>query len=327
MDLSQNGKKTVAVKAENLVRNYGKNRALKGVSFEIGEREIVGLIGPNGAGKSTTMNILSGYLPPSSGKVQICGIDLLKDPLAARSHIGYLPEIPPLYADMTVAEQIRFACRLSKVPKRGKELDEYVTELCDKTHVTHMKKRLIRNLSKGYRQRVAVAQLLAGDPQILILDEPTVGLDPRQIREFRDLFLELGQTHTVIFSSHILSEINSICSRVLIFDQGEILADGEPEQLQQQLSGEKRLLLTLRGSWEEAAGRIRQREDVRLAQVKPGEDPALAELVLSVGSGEDFPEGLSTLIADAGCEILLMQPETVSLEDLYLNITRTRRQT
>lgn len=212
------------IEARKLCRRFGRNQALKDVSFDIEERQTVGLIGPNGAGKSTTMNILCGYLAPSSGSVSVCGTDMAGEPAKARKHIGYLPEIPPLYPDMTVEEQVRFACELSGM--RGKkEVEEAVGRLCEKTHISNMRKRLIRSLSKGYRQRAAMAQLLAGDPEILILDEPTVGLDPRQIREFRDLFCELGRTHTVILSSHILWEIDSICDRILIFDRGEVLAD------------------------------------------------------------------------------------------------------
>lgn len=331
------------IEVTDLSKQYGKNKALKNVSFEIGEHEIVGFIGPNGAGKSTTMNILCGYLAPTSGTVKVCGILPTQDPMEARKHIGYLPEIPPLYVDMTVEEQVRFACKLSGVPYRGKELTDYVLKLLDKTHVTHMRRRLIRNLSKGYRQRVAVAQLLAGDPKILILDEPTVGLDPRQIREFRDLFLELGKEHTVIFSSHILSEINSICSRVFIFEQGEILADGKPEELQQMLSDQNTLCVRLRkDGWvsgengceiaadasviEGLKAQLEAIPEVKSVRTNaiPGSDAV--EFHITYPSAGNIASNLNACIRNAECEILLMQPEALSLEDIYLGITEKRRQ-
>jgi len=406
MALLPDGNENVVVEARNLTKRYGRNEALKGVSFSIGEKEIVGFIGPNGAGKSTTMNILSGYLAPTGGQVRICGIDLLADPARARRQISYLPEIPPLYMDMTVEEQICFASSLSGVKKRGRELRAYALQLMEKTHVTGMRHRLIKNLSKGYRQRVAVAQLLAGDPKILILDEPTVGLDPRQIREFRDLFLELGLSHTIIFSSHILSEINSICSRIFIFDRGELKAQGKPDELQRQLSGLDTLRLRLTGNWEEAReriGRIGGVKQVREISADPGplwkmsddgnpgnrsdrvgagenadagsvgvEESFLAspagampagampaeimpagampaetmpagamsadampagaarsayacgetkEFLISFTPGTDIMAELNRQIRLAGCGILLLQPEQLSLEDLYLRVT------
>ena len=328
MALLPDGQAEIVVEAHGLTKRYGKNEALKDVSFSIREREIVGLIGPNGAGKSTTMNILSGYLSPTEGQVRICGVDLLADPVGARRHIGYLPEIPPLYMDMTVEEQVCFTCALSGVKKRGRELREYALQLCEKTQVAHMRSRLIRNLSKGYRQRVAVAQLLAGDPDILILDEPTVGLDPRQIREFRDLFLELGKTHTVIFSSHILSEINSICSRVFIFEQGRILADGRPADLQRELGGADITHLRLHGNWQDALKRIAGIDGVEQVYPSdpgdaalPEEDAACMDIYIRSRTGADIPGPVNRQVRLAGCEILLMQPEQMSLEDIYLRLT------
>lgn len=364
MDRLLKEEETAVIEAAHLTKRYGKNLALKDVSFSIREREIVGLIGPNGAGKSTTMNILSGYLAPTGGQVRICGVDLLEEPMRAVRQIGYLPEMPPLYMDMTVEEQIRFACKLSGVKLRGKALTEYVESLCGKTHVLEMRKRLIKNLSKGYRQRVAVAQLLAGDPAILILDEPTVGLDPRQIREFRDLFLELGQSHTIIFSSHILSEINSICSRILIFDRGEILADGTPGELQRKVRGADVLRLRLAGPWQDALAAIRQipavagadtleawqdtpeavprvpamtqtdawRHVAAAMQRMPAESETEPELTNAAGPDllvafrqeEGFLSELNRQIRLSGCEILLLQPQELSLEELYMQITRER---
>lgn len=230
------------IRATHLSKRYGGKMALYNVNFSIGKGEVVGFLGPNGAGKSTTMNLLCGYLEPTWGKVEIAGVDMALQPLEARRHIGYLPEIPPLYMDMTVAEQLSFACELRRLPQRGGALRDYVDSLCRRTELLDVRDRLIRNLSKGYRQRVAVTQLLVGSPEILILDEPTVGLDPRQIREFRDLLAQLAQEHTIILSSHILSEIRSSCSRILVFNEGTLIADGQPERLQEELSGRRVLL-------------------------------------------------------------------------------------
>ena len=224
------------IRATHLSKRYGGKMALYNVNFSIGKGEVVGFLGPNGAGKSTTMNLLCGYLEPTWGKVEIAGVDMALQPLEARRHIGYLPEIPPLYMDMTVAEQLSFACELRRLPQRGGALRDYVDSLCRRTELLDVRDRLIRNLSKGYRQRVAVTQLLVGSPEILILDEPTVGLDPRQIREFRDLLAQLAQEHTIILSSHILSEIRSSCSRILVFNEGTLIADGQPERLQDRKS-------------------------------------------------------------------------------------------
>lgn len=312
------------VEARNLRKQYGKNLALKDVSFTIREGEIVGLIGPNGAGKSTVMNILCGYLAPTAGTVNICGIDMGLSPAQARSHIGYLPETPPVYADMTVEEQVRFACALSGM-KRGKKLEETVAALCEMTKISHMRRRLIRSLSKGYRQRVAISQLLAGDPQILVLDEPTVGLDPRQIREFRDLFLELGKTHTVIFSSHILSEINSICDRVLIFEKGELLADGNPGELAGSLEKEKRISLCLAGAPQDLTDRIGQLAGVKRVEEEPvGTDGEILNLMVVFEETQEDLRGLSRLLRAAGCDVLRMEKQQLSLEDIYLKITRKR---
>ena len=217
------------IEAIHLTKQYGTAKALFDANFSIEKGEIVGFLGPNGAGKSTTMNLLCGYLTPSWGQVRIAGVDMAENPLEAKRHIGYLPEIPPLYMDMTVAEQLEFACELRGLRMKKPEMQAYIDKLCARTQILDTRDRLIRNLSKGYRQRVAVTQLLVGEPEILILDEPTVGLDPRQIREFRDLLSDLSKEHTIILSSHILSEISSVCSRILVFCEGMLIADGQPQ--------------------------------------------------------------------------------------------------
>lgn len=216
------------IKVEHLVKRYGANYALNDVSFEIGKGEIVGLLGPNGAGKSTTMNILTGYLSSTSGTVSVDGTDILAHPLEAKRKIGFLPEQPPLYQDMTVDEYMNFVYELKSctLPR-----EEHLTSILEKVRLTDVRTRLIRNLSKGYRQRVGIAQALVGDPKLLIFDEPTVGLDPKQILEVRNLLRSLAREHTVILSTHILAEVQSVCERVIIINRGRIIADEHTEDI------------------------------------------------------------------------------------------------
>ena len=216
------------VKAENLVKRYGSNYALNDVSFEIGEGEIVGLLGPNGAGKSTTMNILTGYLSATSGAAYVNGVNILEDPIEAKKHIGFLPEQPPIYPDMTVMEYLNFVYELKSCDF---DRDEHLAEILSVVKLTDVKDRLIKNLSKGYKQRVGIAQALIGDPKIVIFDEPTVGLDPKQILEVRNLIRTLGKRHTVILSTHILAEVQAVCERVIIINKGRIIADERTENI------------------------------------------------------------------------------------------------
>lgn len=216
------------IEVKNLTKNYGNNTAVDDISFSVEGGEILGFLGPNGAGKSTTMNILTGYISSTEGSASVGGIDILADPIAAKRNIGYLPEQPPVYLDMTVNEYLNFVYELkgSKIPKKS-----HLNEICELVKITDMRKRLIRNLSKGYRQRVGLAQALIGNPPILILDEPTVGLDPKQIIEIRSLVKKLGKNHTVILSSHILPEVQAVCDKVVIINDGKIVADGTIKEL------------------------------------------------------------------------------------------------
>ena len=216
------------VKVENLVKRYGTNYALNDVSFEIGEGEIVGLLGPNGAGKSTAMNIITGYLSSTSGEVYIDGINMLEDPIKAKKLIGFLPEQPPVYPEMTVMEYLNFVYDL-----KGCEIDReaHLDEIIQVTKINEVKNRLIKNLSKGNKQRVGIAQALIGDPKVVIFDEPTVGLDPKQIIAVRNLLRTLAKRHTVILSTHILAEVQAVCERVIIINKGKIIADERPKTL------------------------------------------------------------------------------------------------
>lgn len=308
------------IKASHLSKSYGPKMALYDVNFSIGKGEVVGFLGPNGAGKSTTMNLLCGYLEPTWGQVEIAGVDMAQQPLEARRHIGYLPEIPPLYMDMTVAEQLSFACELRELPHRKAARQAYIDSLCRRTELLDVRDRLIRNLSKGYRQRVAVTQLLVGSPEILILDEPTVGLDPRQIREFRDLLAQLAQEHTIILSSHILSEIRSSCGRILVFSEGELIADGQPERLQEELSGRRVLLAEIQGGGEAVARALETLPDVLSVEAE-GEGET-RRYRISHRPGTDVRGATYEALKPLPCTLLTLQPQEVSLESLYLEITR-----
>ncbi len=313
------------IRASHLTKQYGSTMALYDVNFSIGKDEVVGFLGPNGAGKSTTMNIVCGYLAPTWGQVVIAGTDMAEDPLQASRHIGYLPEIAPLYMDMTVSEQLSFACSLRGLPYKGKVLRDYISSLCRRTDLTEVRTRLIRNLSKGYRQRVAVTQLLVGEPEILVLDEPTVGLDPRQSREFRDLLTALGHDHTIILSSHILSEIRSVCSRILVFREGELIADGEPEQLQESLSGCRVLLAEIYGNQQKIIAALEGVEEVLRVEPhkKTGEEQWIYRI--SHRSGTDIRAQVYETLKSMTCTLLTLQPQEVSLESLYLQITQERK--
>ena len=236
------------IEVKGLTKRYGKNVAVDHLNFRVKEGQIYGFLGPNGAGKTTTMNMLTGYLAASEGKILIDGHDISEEPMEARRCIGYLPEMPPLYLNMTPLEYLEFAAELKRLPKE--QQDDAVRKVMEQTQIWDMQDRLIRNLSKGYRQRVGLAQALLGDPKVLILDEPMVGLDPKQIIEIRELIRSLGKKHTVILSSHILSEITSICDHVMIISHGKLVASDTPEKLGQYMKSSDVMELRIRGSAE-----------------------------------------------------------------------------
>ncbi len=310
------------IKATHLTKQYGANMALYDANFHIAKGEVVGFLGPNGAGKSTTMNMLCGYLEPTWGSVEIAGSDMAENPLEAKKHVGYLPEFPPLYMDMTVEEQLAFACSLRGMTfSKKQERDAYIEMLCSKTQILDTRKRLLRNLSKGYRQRVAVTQLLVGDPEILILDEPTVGLDPRQIREFRELFEDLGRDHTIILSSHILSEISSICKRVLVFYEGLLIADGEPEHLQEMLTGRKAIQVEVAGDRTGVAEVLKGIAGVRTVKPVTQTGETSWEYQVEHSTDRDIREDVYHALTKTAYVLRMMKPEEVSLESIYLRIT------
>ena len=306
------------IQVSNLSKKYGSHVAVDNVSFTVNDGEILGFLGPNGAGKSTTMNIVTGYLSATSGNVSIDGYDILENPNEAKMRIGYLPEQPPLYIDMTVQEYLYFIYDLKKVkfPKAP-----HIDEICRLVKIDHVKGRLIKNLSKGYRQRVGIAQALVGNPDVLILDEPTVGLDPKQIIEIRTLITELGKNHTVILSSHILSEIQAVCERVIVINHGKIVADDTPGNLSKALSDDHTLTVRVGGP----------RTDVlKLLATIPGVKNATC-IGMQETNSNDFivePDGLTDVrraifarLSERKWPILLMQSNELSLEQIFLRLT------
>ena len=287
------------IEVSNLVKKYGDHTAVDHLSFQIEKGKIYGFLGPNGAGKSTTMNMITGYIASTEGKVMIDGHDILEEPEAAKKCIGYLPEMPPLYFDMTVLEYMKFAADLKKIPRNQK--DKQIKEVMDMVKITDMKDRLIKNLSKGYRQRVGLAQAILGYPEVIILDEPTVGLDPKQIIEIRDLIKSLKQKHTVILSSHILSEVRAVCDYVLIISHGKLVASDTPDNLE-------RL----------AAGSI---EGVTGVEMSYDSDEELWKTKVSIQENVDIREKVFYAMAKANCPIYEMQVKRVSLEDVFLELT------
>ena len=307
------------IEVTNLVKDYGNHHAVKGISFTVGEGHIVGLLGPNGAGKSTTMNIMTGYISATSGNVKIGEYDMLEQPLKAKKLIGYLPEMPPLYEEMTVSEYLDFVCSLKGIRKK-KERKEAVAEVEEAVRITDVKGRLIKNLSKGYKQRVGLAQALIGNPPLLILDEPTVGLDPNQIIEIRSLIKKLGEKHTIILSSHILSEVNAICDYVLIIDQGHLVAEDTPEHLAEHFADKNRILLSVKGERDRIEEALEESEYIASYEVT-GENEGVLDVTAETTGKEDIRDALFFEFADKKLPIVKMEMETLSLEDVFLKLT------
>lgn len=304
------------IEINHLVKKYGNNVAVDDLSLEVEPGKIYGFLGPNGAGKSTTMNMITGYLGATSGEVKINGHDIFKEPEEAKKCIGYLPEIPPLYVDMTVLEYLNFAAELKKLDKKKRK--EYVTSAMETTGVTEVKDRLIRNLSKGYRQRVGFAQAVLGYPEIIILDEPTVGLDPKQIIEIRELIKKLGENHTVILSSHILTEISAVCDHVFIISKGKLVASDATENLLSLMSGAQEVMLLLKQGAEEAAEQLLEIENVERVQVTEEN----TRLIVYAKQGADVREEIFSTMAEHKIPVLEMHTVTKSLEDVFLELTQ-----
>ncbi|MBR3971622.1 MAG: ATP-binding cassette domain-containing protein [Ruminococcus sp.] len=307
------------VEVKNLVKNYGEHKALKGVSFTVNEGEILGFLGPNGAGKSTTMNIITGYLSSSEGSVSVDGYDILENPMEVRARVGYLPEQPPIYSDMTVEKYLDFIYGLKKVKLQKKE---HIDEIMNLVKIKDIRKRVIGNLSKGYKQRVGFAQALIGNPPVIILDEPTVGLDPRQIVEMRSIIKSLRKKHTVIFSSHVLSEVANICDRIVVISDGEIVADAKTEELSALTSEFKKLSVTIEGSSSTVLSVLGDIEGVtKVRRVAPASDNAF-EYVVEHKKDTDVRRNVFRALAKANLPILEMKDAGLSLEESYMQLTK-----
>ena len=307
------------IEVSNLVKTYGDHTAVDHLSFQIEKGKIYGFLGPNGAGKSTTMNMITGYIASTEGKVMIDGHDILEEPEAAKKCIGYLPEMPPLYFDMTVLEYMKFAADLKKIPRNQK--DKQIKEVMDMVKITDMKDRLIKNLSKGYRQRVGLAQAILGYPEVIILDEPTVGLDPKQIIEIRDLIKSLKQKHTVILSSHILSEVRAVCDYVLIISHGKLVASDTPDNLERLAAGSNSLLMKVKGEKDTIRKDLETIEGVTGVEMSYDSDEELWKTKVSIQENVDIREKVFYAMAKANCPIYEMQVKRVSLEDVFLELT------
>lgn len=306
------------IKVENLVKHYGDKYAVNNISFTVGDREIVGFLGPNGAGKSTTMNILTGYLSASEGKVEINGHDILDDAAKAKKSIGYLPEIPPLYPDMTVKEYLNFIYDLKGCTLNRKK---HIEEVINVTKIADVYPRLIKNLSRGYKQRVGIAQALIGNPKVIILDEPTIGLDPKQIIEVRNLIRTLGRDHTVILSTHILSEVQAVCDRLIIINKGKVVADKPTEEISQAVMTRSRLEAKICGPAKEVLSALRSINGVTRADILSSNELESTTFVIDCDAGVDIRKPLFNLLAQKNWPLIGLGTMGMSLEDIFITLT------
>ena len=306
------------IEVKNLSKHYGSKKAVDNISFTANEGEILGFLGPNGAGKSTTMNILTGYISCTEGQALIDGIDILENPIEAKSHIGYLPEQPPLYLDMTVKEYLCFIYDLKKckLPR-----NTHLKEICELVKIDNVYNRIIKNLSKGYKQRVGLAQALIGNPSVLILDEPTVGLDPNQIIEIRSLIKKLGQKHTLILSSHILSEVQAVCDKIVVINQGKIVADDTADNLSKSLCADHKLLARIDGPRDEIIKVIKGISGVEKVVADTQREKGVYEYNIEAQEGVDIRRDLFKRMAERNWYIVGLRSSELSLEDIFLRLT------
>ena len=307
------------IEVKDLTKTYGQHKAIDNLSFRVEKGEIVGFLGPNGAGKSTTMNIITGYISATEGSAMVDGYDVLDDPMEVKKRIGYLPELPPLYIEMTVYEYLTFASEIKKVDKRSRRKDiERVMEIVRITDHAH---RLIKNLSKGYRQRTGLAQALLGNPPVLILDEPTSGLDPNQIVEIRSLIKELGKEHTLILSSHVLPEVTAVCERVMIIHKGKIVASDTIENLSKNLTGSHNLSVRISGPEKEASNLLKGLSDVKKVEILGEKEPKTVDIYVEADGSKDIREPVFRCMCQAGYPILQMRSMDLTLEDIFIQLT------
>ena len=311
------------IEVKNLVKKYGPKCAVDNISFTVNDGEILGLLGPNGAGKSTTMNIMTGYLSATSGSVSVAGYDILDNPMEAKRQIGYLPEIPPLYTDMTVYEYLCFVYELKGVKEVKK--DAHLSEIMEAVKLTDVRDRLIANLSKGYKQRVGLAQAMVGNPEVLILDEPTVGLDPMQIIEIRSVIKKLGKNHTVILSSHILQEVQAICDRVVIINNGKVSAIDTPENLAKSISNENKFMLRIAGDERSALDILESINGITNIKSLGRKERNTIDFIVETLPSVDVRPEIFKAMAENNLPILSMQTVDLSLEDIFIEVTEKDR--
>ena len=308
------------IQIENLVKKYGDKTAVGGISFSVEEGEIVGFLGPNGAGKTTTMSILTGCLSATSGKALINGIDILENPIEAKRNIGYLPELPPLYLEMTVREYLNFiydmrSCKLDR--------EKHLKEICDTVKISDVLGRVIRNLSKGYRQRVGIAQALVGNPKVIIFDEPTVGLDPKQIIEIRNLIKALGKNHTVILSTHILPEVQAVCDRIVIINKGKIVANEKTADISKIIDGNRRLNVKVCGPQKDVLALIRSLPGVSYVDVLGNHELDSTSYLVESEPGIDIRKTLFNALAAKSWAIIGIEALGLNLEDIFIAVVDT----
>ncbi|MDD3840545.1 MAG: ATP-binding cassette domain-containing protein [Clostridia bacterium] len=307
------------INVSNLTKKYGNHTAVDNVSFHVKQGEVLGFLGPNGAGKTTIMNIITGYISCTEGDVKLDGFDVVENPLEVKKSIGYLPEKPPLYMDMTVEEYLKFVSQIKGVALNDQK--SQIDRVLELLKIGEVNKRLIKNLSKGYKQRVGFAQALIGQPKVLILDEPTVGLDPKQIIEIRNLIKQLGKEHTVILSSHILPEISAVCERVIIIDQGKLVATDTPQNLSSMLGNSSRLDMRIEGPEEQVVENIKSIEGVIQVEVINKYDDGCIDLIVESDKQKDIRRQLFYQMSEKRFPILKLNPLNLTLEEIFLKLT------
>ena len=307
------------IEVRNLTKRYGQHVAVNNISFTVEEGEIVGFLGPNGAGKTTTMNIITGFISATEGEAIINGCNILDEPEKAKRNIGYMPDNPPIYGDMLVTEYLNFVCDIKGVRQAGRK--KMLTDIMDAVKITDMQKRLVGNLSKGYRQRVGLAQALVGFPKVLILDEPTVGLDPKQIIEMRDVIKRLGKKHTIMLSSHILSEVSAVCDRVMIINKGNIVASDSPEKLSSSLTQGRKMQVRVKGGKHDIKTALDSVSMFRDIAFIGSREAGTCDFELQGDEAVDIREAIFTCLAKNNLPILMMKSSDLTLEEIFLQVT------
>lgn len=306
------------IEIQNLTKKYGQIMGVSDLTFSVEKGEIVGFLGPNGAGKTTTMKIITGYMPPTEGTVKVCGFDVMEEPQEVKKRIGYLPEQPPVYFDMTVLDYLNFSCDLKKVDRKAKK--SQIADVMELVRITDVRNRLIKNLSKGYKQRVGFAQALIGNPEVLILDEPTVGLDPKQIIEIRKLIKALGKEHTIILSSHNLTEVSAVCERIVIIHKGEIAAIDTPENLSQNFDQVSKMSVTIAGPKNSVQNSIKSIYGVKFVESVLEKESGIVSYIVEADQNIDVRRPLFFAMAKLGYPIIELKSVGMTLEDIFLQV-------